>query len=439
MSGKNSLAQFKATFGASSTFVGGNIPPDQILIVGLDIPLQDDPTEDGYNGDLWDEARLAYALSNPIDPEKMILTVNMGGSVPPIKVVRRSSAVLCVEGRRRVMGARAANNLLLKRGGSVDTLIEISVIVARGDDLDVDVRIGNEGRLDDPPWIKAMNASRLRARGKSDVQIAAVFDVQIQTIGVWAQYMNLHPSIRAEVETDALPRDKRVPFMVGCEIGRLGREEGSKQILALQYLRAQGARLTGEQGKENVKNVVRAIQRGELTKSVLSPPLQETGDAPEPFTGLNIAALSQGSEFIPPVAEGTPDSLEGDFPAVFETPAVLPAQRPEEHNVARPVRQSSSLSKARTERPVRIVTDFHFPPRHIREVLARLEPTQEEPLETSEGRAVLAALAVILGVDPTGEGLSPWTEVHSAFKPFLRRTSLKQPDATGASPMSKEG
>jgi hypothetical protein len=227
--------------------------------------------------------------------------------------------------------------------------------------------------------------------------------------------MNLHPSIRAEVETE-VTKERRVPFMAGCEIGRLGRDEGSKQILALQYLRAQGARLTGEQGRDNVKNVVRAIQKGELTKALLGPSeeqeTQKVGQdtTPElPLSGLQIPVLR---------AEG-PDSTEGDLPA--EAPEQLLFSEFQALTEG-PTRESTSRRKK--ERPVRIVTDHHFAPRQIRETLARLEPTQEEPLETSEGRAVLAVLSVILGVDPTGEGLMPWSEVYAAFKPILQKRSV---------------
>lgn len=397
MSGKISLAQFKQSFGANATIVGGHLSPEQILIVGLDVPLQDDPDQDGYNGDLWDEARLAHAQARPIDPQRLLLTLDMGGDVPPVEVVRHKMGILCVDGRRRVLSGRAANKLLLEKGVPVEQLVELPVIPAKGSDLAVTARLANEGRLEDPPWIKAQNAARLRARGKSDLQIAAIFNVQLQTIVMWSQYMNLHSSIRGEVENDNLAKDARVPFVIGCEIGKLGKEEVTRQQFALAYLRSQGARLTGEQGRENAKSVVRAILRGEMESLPNAAGVLEAATA-------SVLAQEQSAPVVQALQEEPPVDI---------SPTPPPSS-------ASPVSEKGPRSKN-----PRIITSHTIIPRHVREVFARLEPTEKEPLSEEADRAVFATLAVIVGQDPTGEGLKDWPFIYQAFQPYLRTERLE--------------
>jgi len=58
-------------------------------------------------------------------------------------------------------------------------------------------------------------------------------------------------------------------------------------------------------------------------------------------------------------------------------------------------------------------------PKLIALAQANLEPTGDEPLETEAGRAGLAVLNVVLGHDPTGEGLAEFQELAAAFRKVL--------------------
>jgi hypothetical protein len=87
---------------------------------------------------------------------------------------------------------------------------------------------------------------------------------------------------------------------------------------------------------------------------------------------------------------------------------------------ASPVSEKGPRSKS-----PRIITSHHIIPRHVREVFARLEPTEREPLTEQPDRAVLATLAVIVGQDPTGEGLREWPFIYQAFQPYLRSEDAK--------------
>jgi hypothetical protein len=397
MSGKNSQALFKDGYGASSTAIVGNVPPEKILIVGVDVPLSE------VLQDLWDEARLIWSQANPIDPQKILATINLGGHLPAVEVVKRGGLVYCVEGRRRVLGARAANQLLIKGGALPEELIELTVIPsAKGGDLEICVRVGNAGRLDDPPYVSAKNAQRLRSRGRDNAAICTALSVTPVTVQNYFLYLDVDPAIRALVEDPTLPKDQRLPFVLVVELGKLcnpddpedtrGPEQYARQNQALAYLRATGARLSGERGRENAKAVVRAMMAGQ-DLSAATVPTDESTDQDDPI-------LLQ-------VPVGTP-GIEG----LTETPA-QPAirQRGGATGQRNPATPPSGPA---------MNTGWKMSPGAQREVLARLEPTAGKPLTDEADQVAFAIMAVITGQDPEGLGLKKWPYVLAAFKGVLR-------------------
>lgn len=380
MAGKNQISQFKESFGAESVFIGGNIDPNTIGIVGLppthplfisgiDIPLED------WNADLWDAARLSMALTDPIDPEKFLLTVEMGGSIPPVKVTRRRDLILAVDGRRKTLAARAANKLLLKRGESVDGLIEIPAIVDKSSDLEVSVRVANEGSLNEPPWIKAANAARLKGRGKSEEQIQAIFGVEMSTITSWLTYAEcLSPLIKAQIEQG--PKGERIPFSVGVELAKgSGRGEEKAQCDALQYLRQTDAKLTGEKGRENAKNVIRSFMSGDTPDDAIT---------------------------------SVPPSEEQDITPLKTPTGPTTGPKPPRSPVV--ATQMPKLSWAA-----------------IREIAAHLEASPADPHTTEGERVANAILQVLTGADPTGESLAPWPKIQAKFRKVVRSPVVADP------------
>jgi len=401
MSGKNSASQFKDTYGASSTFTGGMIPPFSVGIVGLDpkhpaymkdldVPLDD------WNADLWDQARLNQAMKDPVPPEAILI---LGGVRHTIKVTNRRGTVLCVDGRRTIIGSRLAVMKQKAQKVRLEEWIEIPAVVDKNKDLDVSVRLANSGRRDDPPWVKAENAAYLKGRGKEDKVIRAVLDNCDQhTLRNYYAYVNVIPEIRALVENEDLPKDQRIPFKVAVEIGTLGEGEMKRQKLAVDYMRASGLRLTGESGQANAAAVVKGILDGTITKVPTGapkvPPASSPGSSPAP-------------QNIPAAASTQPSTKSGPSPESKPQDKAPKTREPREHVPG-------------------LIVNRAMKPKHVALVLAHLEPTGDEPLETEAGRGVWAALQVITGADPTGEGLKDYPEVLAAFRKVLPSPAVTQ-------------
>lgn len=393
MSGKNAVTAFKEKVGVSSTFLGGNKPPEEIGIVGLspDHPMYiegvDVPIED-WNQDLWDEARLSLALSDPIDPEKIIKTLDLGGSIPPVAVVIRRGLALSTEGRRRVLGTRTANRILIKRGTLPDALIELGCFLDKSTDVEVSVRIGNSGRLEDPPFVKAANAARLLSRGKSEEQIAAILEAEPNTVGNWLAYAkNLGPEIKALIETG--DKAGRVPFAIGVELAKgSGEGEHAAQNAALAYLFKTGAKLTGEKGRENARNVIRAIMSGTMPEAPAAD--EPTPPAPE----------SSGSKIV--IMSGTDHPLN-----------LARAAGPAESKPPSTHQKPPSGPKVTTATPKLSWSA-------IREIAAHLEPSANDPHQTEADYVAHAIFQVINGADPSAEGLATWPRIQARFRKVVR-------------------
>jgi ParB family chromosome partitioning protein len=352
---KGSGSSFKDSYSATATFTGGFCDPSDVTIVGLDCAVED------WNEDLADDLRLAAAPPT----QALVDSILAVGVRDEVKVTKRRGIVLVVDGRRRVQAARAANAILKKKTDPSE-FVQIPIVPDKSGDQEITVRIGNEHRADDPPWIKARNAARLRDRGRDDATIRAVFGVEPVTLKNWAAYMDLDPAIQAQVESGA------IPFAVGFEIGKLGRGEKNAQTLALDTLKNMGAQLSGEQGRANVKAVAEQIRSGALK----TPP-------PPPR-----AALVPSHNPAAPAAPGTA--------------ATAPQAPP-----------------ARPARPPAVVTDARPRPAVVGRILAILEPTPAEPHETDQIALAYRIAAFYAGQDPDLEGLAQWPDVQSAFRKAL--------------------
>lgn len=426
MAGKNQIAQFKETYEVDSTFVGGTKNPDEIGIVGLpeDHPLYIkglDVALADWNEDLWDAARLSLALSDPIDPAKFLANVEAGVSIPPTKIVKRNGLILAFDGRRKTLAGRGANRILIKRGETVDGLIAIPVIVDKSTDVEMGVRLANEGHLIEPPYVKAANAARLRNRGRSDEAILAVYPIEPNTLQNWLAYVRLlDPAIKAQVEQG--PKADRLPFAVGVELAKWtdpGEDQpvGSKQFkaqgLALDYLRKTNAKLTGEKGRENAKAVIRAVMAGTLEQD--APPVSTATDDGPP------------SEPTP-----APGNTAGPVP----NPAPAPSG-PNSHNA--PGGRSSSAGGNTGPQVTTQVPKLSWPA--MREIAAHLEPSESDPHVTEGDRMAHAVFQVITGADPTAEGLAAWPRVQGKFRKVVRSGAApavtQAPKTTKAPPPEK--
>ena len=353
---KGSGSSFKDSYSATATFTGGFCDPSDVTIVGLDCPVED------WNEDLADDLRLAAAPPT----QALVDSILAVGVRDEVKVTKRRGIVLVVDGRRRVQAARAANAILKKKKADPSEFVQIPIVPDKSDDQEITVRIGNEHRADDPPWIKARNAARLRDRGRDDATIRAVFGVEPVTLKNWASYMDLDPAIQAQVESGA------IPFAVGFEIGKLGRGEKNAQTLALDTLRNMGAQLSGEQGRANVKAVAEQVRSGALKTP--PPPPKKAATAPATSTG--------------PVAPAAPE----------KAPA------------------------GPRNRPPAVVTDARLKPGAIQQAVAILEPTPDEPHDSPDLALAWKLARIYAGQDTTADGLADWPEVQKVFRVVLGET-----------------
>ena len=91
--------------------------PMDLTVIGHD-------TEDGPDHPLYDER-----VKLPID-DAMVMNIASLGVREPIIVRKNGDAVEVVDGRRRVLHARVANELLAKKG---EPLITVPAMLAKGD------------------------------------------------------------------------------------------------------------------------------------------------------------------------------------------------------------------------------------------------------------------------------------------------------------------
>lgn len=355
---KTGGASFKDSYGVQSTFTGGFCDPSDVQIVGVDLPVED------WNEDLADTFR---ATADDPGFQRLVDSILQVGVRDEVKVTKRRGLVLVVDGRRRTQAARAANALLKKRKADPSEYVLIPIVPDKSSDSEITVRIANEHRKEDPPWVKARNAGRLRDRGRDDDTIRAVFGVEAVTLGNWFAFLDLDPSIQTMVEKG------EIPFAVGHQIGKLGKGK-DRQILALDTLRNMGASLTGDTGKANVKAVVGRVKSGEITK----PPPPPAPKAQAALTPSHVSAP------VPVKVPAAPSAAPGPKAAKDPAPPV--------------------------------VTDSRLRPAVVGRILAVLEPTPAEPHETDDLALAWRISAVYAGQDPTLDGLSKWPEVRECFR-----------------------
>lgn len=382
---------FKESYGVTSTFTGGFIAPEELVIVGLDIPAED------WNQDVHDEARLTYSVDSITDAgiEAMIRF----GCVDEVKVVKRRDMLLVVDGRRKVMTARKANERLA--AGKSTNRIQVPIIPDKGDSQAVTMRLGNAARLDDPPWAKAEQAAHLVRLGectRENVHLAMVVDPV--TARNWFYYLDLIPEIKDLIKSN------KVPHAIGIEIGKLGKGEKTRQTLALAALQAAQANLRGEEGKTNARAVVKAILDGKLTK--VSDVLQG-GTTTQPPTPPDLSSIKTDVNNVSKQLDNVLDKVLGP-----KTP------EPKESKPKVPSRGGG----------LQVLTQVKLSPEKIRRVTAALEPDQSGDYEGFADEAEMIAyrvMAVVTGRDPHAEGLARWPSIMRAFKAVVPSSKAQTP------------
>lgn len=145
-------------------FTGWWLPPDEIVIIGLD-------TKDGPEHPLY-HARIHL----PLD-EQQIANIDAHGIIQPVQVRKNGGVAEVVAGRQRVRMARVVNERRIARDGRKAVLVLVPVVKAEGDDKILSARSYSENavRTNDDVIEEAKNMARLKAQGYTEKEVAVHF------------------------------------------------------------------------------------------------------------------------------------------------------------------------------------------------------------------------------------------------------------------------
>lgn len=195
--------------------------PEDLIIVGVD-------TKDGPEHPLWDER-----IKLPID-DLLVKSLLDNGVLDPVFVEVDGGKAFVVDGRRRVLHARAAN----KRIKDKNATLRVKVIAEKGTEdskLDMFSVTLNEHRLNDTIMTRAAKASRMFGRGHTADEIASAFGVNVQTANMWLAINGLSAPVRKAIE------DGKIAPTAAARLCKLSKEE---QADALSGLLAEGGKVT---------------------------------------------------------------------------------------------------------------------------------------------------------------------------------------------------
>jgi ParB family chromosome partitioning protein len=305
----------KEAYGAEGKFAGVWMDPDNVEIVGVDVPEDVCPQ-------LADPDRIKDAPS-----PTLVESVYRHGVKTAITIRKNGTHVLAVDGRQRILAARLANDRLRSEGADESALIRIPALPDRSEGLKgaaATLVIANEHRKEDGPVAKARKAQRLREMGHAEEEIQAMFGVSKMTLSNWRNLLQVDPKLLAKVEKGT------IPVAVGYQLGKLPEEEQADALAKL---------------------------------------LEESGGDASALKG------EKGRKAAAKAAKGESATVSAKLPA-----------------------------------------------KGVKDLYARLEPTEEEPAEDDHQVLAHALLAVLLGDDPTGKGLRDFPSVHKVVRRVIRDT-----------------
>lgn len=215
--------------------------PDDVVVVGHD-------TKDGPEHPLYDGR-----IKLPIE-EALVRNIVTYGVIKPVLAEKDGDNVYTVDGRRRILHARAANERLAAAG---EERIRVPVIFKKGTDayLFGISRASNTLHADDGPLTNAKNAQRMIDMGSTEEEVAVTFGVKTQHVKDWLTLLGMAAKVRHAVEKGELSPSAAV------SMASLPKDE---QETMLDKLRAEGVKPT----VDRVQNKKRAARGKE---EVLSP------------------------------------------------------------------------------------------------------------------------------------------------------------------------
>lgn len=242
------------------------VAPDDLTIVGIDTnhtkreehPLYD-PRILTPIDDLWALNILLYGIQQPV-------------------IVRKNGPLSeVVMGRRRVRGARLANDpawrarMERERGVAPGTytalpLVQVPVMAPiKVDDVGALARriLENERRQDDGPIAKAKNMAHLRAMGVDDDNIAVLFGVSTKQVQKILSVLDLDAKVQKAIEA------QEVTFSAAVQLTDLTREQ---QVAKLEEWKAAGAPVSVTEAKRQRQERAKAqAPEGPSTRAAKVP------------------------------------------------------------------------------------------------------------------------------------------------------------------------
>lgn len=244
-------------------FSGFVFDPDELTIIGLD-------TKDGPEHPLYDER-----INLPLD-EGMVLSIMAIGVREPVAIARDDSGEpVVVDGRRRVLHAREANDRLKKQG---EPLVKVRAVSESGSDeylSHVSVAL-NEIRVQDDVLVKAAKAGRMIARGHTDHDVAIAFGVTPQAVKAWLKLEELPAPVKKAVNEGVLSAN------AASKLHGLPREEA---LAKLEELKGEHASTGKKATARKVKPDERSRPSKKQLESVLKRVQKEKGQ--DYFDGLH--------------------------------------------------------------------------------------------------------------------------------------------------------
>lgn len=204
----------------------------------------------------------------PRDDRKVATTMKHGITIP-IVVRKNGDLVEAVDGRQRVLDARAANLALKKQK---EPELRVPCVLKRGDDKSVmaTMVMANELRTPDEVFNKAKKANRLIDRGMDLDEVAAVFQVTTTAVRTWLKLLEMD---------DAVQKACRNGQVTITEAVKWSKEERPKQKELLKaHIAATKARAKDpykKKGKKGKKQTTRGKSPGKVKIRALIEALPE--------------------------------------------------------------------------------------------------------------------------------------------------------------------
>ena len=175
----------------------------------------------------------ADATDNFVDDDKkrhtkldaaMVKNIKANGVIQPVLVRIIDNVPVVVDGRRRVLHARKANEERVAEG--LEAMPVRLVIEVGGDDADAKVRAvsANSFRQDHGPIAQARKASQLMNAGKTIDEVAVAFGMSKSSVQNRIKLLDLAPAVQRAIE------DGKVGPMVGLELHGLEKDEQIEKL-----------------------------------------------------------------------------------------------------------------------------------------------------------------------------------------------------------------